>query len=214
MKKQITNTLLSIGLLISSEAAITATGSSGASSNYTDGFKADIGIVDFSGIVGTTGDTYTISHSGAWGSLDLNIEVALTGNAVLGGTGTVWTGDDVYLDLTNQTFTATLSTSSVNLNTGYTIADLGFTGQAVRAFETGDAGTLSSDGGVTTTALVSGWNSYDDYPVTSEIAYTSGAFELGNIWAEVEIIPNTVPEPSSAALLGLGAFSLLARRKR
>jgi len=135
------------------------------------------------------------------------------------GSGTV-TAHASYVDLFASGTTATIQFDFSGLdlvNESYTISIDAYT-------RTGWSGsTISSDFGLSENISVTSWSgAFDAYTLASGQDLTTssftttvtGAAHIDYFDVVITNTSTTVPEPSSAALIGLGALSLLARRKR
>ena len=184
-----------------------------------------IGVNDFTAIEGTTGDDYVQSFSGDWGSVDLSINVTAASSVVLATHNSRLNDDEEVYMQAGQALTFTFSYSNLSLAAGYSLGDAGLNTLTLRdAADAGsDTGTISFNGGVATA-----WNTvselpgnvgganftaftgapYDSYTIT----YTGGDYMTTAAFASMSI--TQVPEPTSAALLGLGGLALVTRRKR
>ena len=137
------------------------------------------------------------------------------------------TGDAVHLDGSES---LTLSASySVTANTGYTLIsdtlDTDFGNITIRNND-GSAVSFDIDGtSYSTTAAANAWAgrySFNDGITDSSLLIDNVVgdgiliddLSFSLVGGDVTLETVTVPEPTSASLLGLGALSLLARRKR
>ena len=130
-----------------------------------------------------------------------------------GGTDTAFlfdSGGDATFSVAVTGFTA-LNTSNITINS--------VTWNDFSSFELRDAGGATTDlmvNGVATT--VDAWASFTttgDIVITEEASAANG-WRIRNIVGDATIDYDvvTVPEPTSATLLGLGALALVVRRKR
>ncbi len=137
------------------------------------------------------------------------------------------TGDAVHLDGSES---LTLSASySVTANTGYTLIsdtlDTDFGNITIRNND-GSAVSFDIDGtSYSTTAAANAWAgrySFNDGITDSSLLIDNVVgdgiliddLSFSLVGGDVTLETVTVPEPTSASLLGLGALSLLSRRKR
>ncbi len=105
---------------------------------------------------------------------------------------------DAAFDVTNLVFTGISVVDSDNVNDGFDIV--------------GDAGsenfTSPADGPVTFASSTTA------FTITPDTAAGTNRFALTGLEVSFDVVPVVVPEPTSAALLGLGGLALVARRKR
>jgi len=189
--------------------------------NYQGNPWTSFFVSDFSGLEGLTSETYAADISGDWGSMTMNLTVSATSAISMHSNGGI--------DLTNNNITFSSSVSNLALASGYSIVDNTSGISTFTMFDNtdaDDAGVITIDGTSTTWTDRSeipgndgNWNiltnidpdnsyRYD----TVEMTYTSGDYRITRMDSTFAF--TSVPEPSSAALLGLGGLSLLARRKR
>jgi hypothetical protein len=155
---------------------------------------SSVGATETGGLgTGTIIFTVLYEQTGGTGITDINGRVSVTG------------GNDNRIEF-GETLTSTITLTSINGYTGIDLSDLsiGFTNA-----------TLANTGGTVNTTTASGTviTTNSDFAASSflTIAPQSGGQATLTAYT-IEL--TAVPEPSSTALLGLGALALLIRRRR
>jgi len=207
-----------------------------SAATVTDSFNNDEVTVALSVSAATTAPVFTATWTGTYGSVsqDFTVTGDTSGTATDINPGGVTTGLGVGTNfggnwMFNDTMTFTMTGGpTITANSGYTyLSDtLDFTFDAF-SFVSANANGIYGDINGTiydTTAVSSNTGADQDFGTTAALLST-GSW-ANNSWSVVtsttldlsgdilfdEVV--TVPEPSSAALLGLGGLALLTRRKR
>jgi len=187
------------------------------------GNPADLTGVHISGTISITGGTLTADNDGA-GAGTVNFELGVQGFV---------SSSDVsltYLDGTTQFFNNidAVSTGSQSIGANDTDSTAGFDddGGPDNAYFTGSAASASDNGSILPTLWNVGTKGYIgsgtfdllvDFTSINSVTGTSGlagSFTAVNSSFEGTVQYEVIPEPASAALLGLSGVALLARRRR
>jgi len=173
-------------------------------------FIASMGFASAVTVVSSTGGSGSLSayDSVVSGSINVASNSFGTFDDYTYSAGSFYTStqyDFSGLDFANYSYSLSLTANIATGSDGATFGIVGDTGVSVANNGWG------TQGGASVQTIAS------NYALTSssiQLAATNAAVHINDLSYTLTATPITVPEPSSAALLSLGALSLLARRKR
>jgi len=210
--------LILLAALVSTSHAVVTTIDTGLTGAFTDA------VYDYTAGTVTKTNTFTTTDLDGDGVDDtFTFDVVGTYNSGTDGFGSGTAGFSAQLvsssggDFSDSSFTFAASNFNVSLSSGTlnSINFLGFDGAVLAGFiQNTDAANVAG----TAYSVAAGDSSPMSFALTDtvDIEATGGGFRINNLQYQVEIDTEVaaVPEPTSAALLGLGGLTLIARRKR
>lgn len=223
MKKN--NNLTAAGMILA--GGLMFAGSAGAATLFTEDFESGAGQWQTSwGTYGTasnySGDLHTTSVTGGgatYGNLIGNAGATSDSAAVVSNTVILAAGDTEY------TFSAYLAAYTGNAGADYAQISVEFFSDAGATTSLGVTQLASGDVEGTSTTASGAWNNvnWSEYTATGTVAAGAQSFQViyggpGNdAYADninFSVTTAAVPEPSSAALIGLGGLTLILRRRK
>jgi len=192
------------------QSATTANVSGGATIAITNS-SAELGTITISNIDldgDTINDTFTFDlNTATTGTATEAVVLNGVGWGESGGNNDITTDEQLTFTVSNFNFTAGGGAATPM------IAFDGFTGLLATRWGAGDSGTF---GGSTQISDGSGADAKYTFAATNSLDATweAGGFRVRGLDLGFTFTPNNVPEPSTAALIGLGGLGLILRRRK